>query len=75
MLGWVNEEVVGFGFRASFCTYAHATLNSLLITELTIERIGDSTNDIFLDIDSLKGEENTVDFDWQPTQQLDMDTM
>ena len=62
--------MIGFGFRAVLRTYAHATLNRVLITELTIERLEGSSNDIALEIESLKGEENVIDFDWEPTELL-----
>ena len=67
--------MIGFGFRAILRTYAHATLNRVLITELTIKRLEGANNDIVLQIESLKGEENVIDFDWEAAEQLGEEIM
>ena len=72
MLGLVKVEVNCPGIATvTYLTYAHASLDRILVAELHVVREGSADDDVHVSVLDLSGEEEQDDFEWEGPSEVD----
>ncbi len=74
-LAYVEEVISCPEAVLTYRTYAHSSLDRLLVSEVHVERVeDDASKEVIARRMDLSGEES-ADMEWQPLQHLDDDTL